>query len=278
MARQSRQPSNGLGAKFEVCPTVMNAPSPPLRRPRGIYGARQVSWLTAYRRRRLPRPMKSPVARKRRHAAHSRGGGHGSTKKPTVFPFHPRAQSRDRTGFMSQLREGLSNGAESARRAANYLPAQAWEFPSRQVPNIERRPAWTSEGRSSSGWGARASRPEQGSQLPQCRNPGFRDDGAQTPGGTFTLGRKIICAEQRFGESALHFALQQRGHLAGDGPWQSRPGRTTKPAAKSHQVGSAHDGWRANGERGEASEELTPRDNKRPHLRNPQALADDFTA
>jgi hypothetical protein len=56
--------SSGLGPKLEVWRAVMYAPWPPLRRPYGIYGARQVSWLAAYRRRRLPRPMKSPVARK----------------------------------------------------------------------------------------------------------------------------------------------------------------------------------------------------------------------
>src|ERR1700677_1151634 len=56
--------SDEPGAKLEVYRAVMNAPWPPLRRPCEIYGARQVSWLTAYRRRCLPRPMKSPVARK----------------------------------------------------------------------------------------------------------------------------------------------------------------------------------------------------------------------
>jgi len=58
----------------------MVAPWPPLRRPRGIHGARQVSWLAAYRRRRLPGRKQAQWREKRRHAAHSRGGGHGSAK------------------------------------------------------------------------------------------------------------------------------------------------------------------------------------------------------
>ncbi len=57
-----------------------------LGRPSGgvteYFGARQVSWLAAYRRRRLPGPViRSSGAKRRRHAAHSRGGGHGSAKR-----------------------------------------------------------------------------------------------------------------------------------------------------------------------------------------------------
>ena len=59
----------------------------------------------AYRRRRLPGSRSSGV--RRRHAADSRGGGHGLAK-PTVFPFHPLRQ-RDRARLVSQLRGVLSN-------------------------------------------------------------------------------------------------------------------------------------------------------------------------
>src|SRR5580704_13398244 len=56
--------SNELGANLEICRAVMNAPRPPLRRPYRTYRARQVSWLTAYRRRRLPRLMKKSSGEK----------------------------------------------------------------------------------------------------------------------------------------------------------------------------------------------------------------------
>jgi hypothetical protein len=42
-------------------------------------------------------------------------------------------------------------------------------------------------------------------------------------------------------------------------------GRIAKPGANRHQVRGAHDRWGANRERGKASEELTPRDNKTTH-------------
>ena len=141
----------------------MNAPWPPLRRPRGIH--RRTAGLLARGVSPTPpsRTRKSPVAKKRRHAAHSRGGGHGSAKRPTVFPFHPRSRSRDRARVMSQLREGLSNGGQSAlasprscETAQPMLNVYVGEDPS-----IEKRPARTSAGSSSNGLGREPRGPNQ---------------------------------------------------------------------------------------------------------------------
>ena len=86
-----------------------------LGRPSGgvaeFIGARQVSWLAAYRRRRLPGLGSSPVARKASARRSQSRGRPRIGQGPTVFPFHPLARSRDRARFMFQLRGGLSNAA-----------------------------------------------------------------------------------------------------------------------------------------------------------------------
>jgi hypothetical protein len=131
----------------------MNAPWPPLRRPRGIH--RRTAGLLACGVSPAPpsRTRKSPVAKKRRHAAHSRGGGHGSAERPTVFPFHPRSRSRDRARVMSQLREGLSNGGRSALASLRSYAGEDLR--------IEKRPARTSAGSSSIGLGGEPRGPNQ---------------------------------------------------------------------------------------------------------------------
>ena len=126
-------------------------------------------------------------------------------------------------------------------------------------------------------FGRRTSRPEQRSQLPQRRNLGFCDDGAPGQDGVFGLRRKTLRAEQRFGESALHFVLQQGERVLSGRPWRSRVGGSAKSGADPHEARSAHDRRRANCERGEASEELTPRDDKRTHRSQSPALADEYT-
>jgi hypothetical protein len=244
----------------------MDAPWPPLRRPCRFYGARQVSWLTAYRRRRLPGPAKSPVARKASARRSQSRGRPRIDKRPTVFPFHPRAQSRDLAGFMSQLREGLSNGAQAA-----FLRSEAARRP-RLRASVGADPKHRTKTRPDFGGQiferrrGRTSGPKKRSQLPQRRNLSFCNQGAPGQDGAFSFRRKILCAEQRFGESALHFVLQQ-GECVLSGPtWQCRVGGTAKPGADRHEICSAHHRWRANRERGEAAEELSPRDKKRPHL------------
>ena len=142
----------------------MNAPWPPLRRPRGIH--RRTAGLLARGVSPTPpsRTRKSPVAKKRRHAAHSRGGGHGSASER--LPCSLFTLGRDRgtvLGFMSQLREGLSNGGQSAlasprscETAQPMLNVYVGEDPS-----IEKRPARTSAGSSSNGLGREPRGPNQ---------------------------------------------------------------------------------------------------------------------
>ena len=91
-----------------------------LGRPSGgvaeFIGARQVSWLAAYRRRRLPGLESSPVARKASARRSQSRGRPRIGERPTVFPFHPLARSRDRARLMFQLRGGLSNEGDRSTR------------------------------------------------------------------------------------------------------------------------------------------------------------------
>jgi hypothetical protein len=112
---------------------------------------------------------------------------------------------------------------------------------------------------------ARASKPEERSQLPQRCHPGFCDDGAPAQEGVLSLRREIVRAEQRFGKSTLHFVLQQGRRLPSDRPCQRRVGRIAKPGANRHEVRGAHDRGRTKRERGKTSEESTPRNNMRAH-------------
>jgi hypothetical protein len=119
-------------------------------------GARQVSWLATYRRRRLPRLEKKPSgSEKRRHAAHSRGGGHGSTKGLPCSLF---TLGRNR-GTVRRSCSSLETGCQMERRPLSRAAkpenpaASVPGLLSRLDPNIEDRPARTSAGRSSSGLG-----------------------------------------------------------------------------------------------------------------------------
>jgi hypothetical protein len=93
----------------------------------------------------------------------------------------------------------------------------------------------------------------------------------------FGFGCKSLCAELHFGESALHFLLQQGQRLLRACPSGCRTGRPAKPGADPHEARSAYDRRRANGERGETFEESTPRDDKRTHPSQSPALADEYT-
>jgi hypothetical protein len=122
-----------LGAQSAVCLTVMNAPSPPLRRPCGLYGARQVSWLAAYRRRRLPRLMKKPSGEKSVDTPLTVAGAATDRQNAYRVPFSPSGADRGTVrGFMSQLREGLSNNAQDAcldLRGSTYPPKDPGSSP-----------------------------------------------------------------------------------------------------------------------------------------------------
>jgi hypothetical protein len=146
--------SDGLGAKLEVYWAVMNAPWPPLRQPCGIYGARQVSWLTAYRRRRLPRPMKSPVARK---ASARRLQSRGRPRIGENLPCSLFTLGRNR-GTVHWSCPSFGRGCQIEH--LNACALRSWgprrhlpELTSRQAPNIKERAARTSVGKFSSGLG-----------------------------------------------------------------------------------------------------------------------------
>ena len=141
----------------------MNAPWPPHRRPRGI--RRRTAGLLARGVSPTPpsRTRKSPVAKTRRHAAHSRGGGHGSAKRPTVFPFHPRSKSRDRARVYVPASRGVVKWSQSALASPRSCQT---EQPMVKVyvgedPRIEKRPARTSAGSSSNGLGGEPRGPNQ---------------------------------------------------------------------------------------------------------------------
>ena len=99
----------------------------------------------AYRLRRLPGSRSSGV--RRRHAADSRGGGHGSAK-PTVFPFHPLRQ-RDRTRWMFQLRGAFSTGARGRRPLVGPCGGSARRW---VAQNEVRRPRAGLASRSGNAW------------------------------------------------------------------------------------------------------------------------------
>jgi hypothetical protein len=108
-------------------------------------------------------------------------------------------------------------------------------------------------------FGGRTSRPKPSPQLPQRRNLGFCD-GARGQDCVFRLRWTIILAEQRFVESTLHFVLEPGESVFRRRPRSGRPVGNAKFGANPHKARRAHDGWRANHERADASEELAPRD------------------
>ena len=195
-----------------------------------------------------------------------------------MFPFHPRSNRGTVLWFMSQLRNGLSNGAHHA-----WATLRGWKSAPPLARSLRRGGLQTSKkiGPDVGGqlrerfWG-RTSRPERRSELPQRRDFGFGQDGPPDHSGVLALRGKRLHAEQRFGESALHFMLQQGEGMPSGRPWRSRVGRTAKSGADLHQARSAHDHGRANPQRGQAPQESTPRDNKRTHRCSPRVLADEY--
>ena len=70
-------------------------------------------------------------------------------------------------------------------------------------------------------FGGRTSRPEQRSQLPQGCDFGFCGDRVPGRDGVLSLLGKALRAKQRFGESTLHFVLQQGERVLSSRPWRS---------------------------------------------------------
>jgi hypothetical protein len=91
----------------------------------------------------------------RRHAAHSRGGGHGSTKSLPCSLFTLGRNRGTVHGSCSSFGRGcqMERGPLSSAAKPEKPAADASELPSARDPNIEESPARTSGGRSSSGLG-----------------------------------------------------------------------------------------------------------------------------
>ena len=104
-------PAGGEGRGGQMSQAVLDLGSSSLPgRPSGgvteFIGARQVSWLAAYRRRRLPGLGSSPVAREASARRSQSRGRPRIGQRPTVFPFHPLVRSRDRAGSCSSFARG----------------------------------------------------------------------------------------------------------------------------------------------------------------------------
>ena len=129
----------------------------------------------------FPDFVKSPVARSVSTPL-TVAGAATDRRKPTVFPFHPRSNRGTVLRFMFQLREGLSNGARSA-----CATLRGWKSAPPTARSLRRGRLQTSKkigpdfgGQLCERFGGRTSRPERRSELPQCCNFDFRQDG--TPG------------------------------------------------------------------------------------------------
>ena len=111
-------------------------------------------------------------------------------KKPTVFPFHPRVQSRDRASVHVPASEGVVKSS-ATRFCATRRPLQPRAAVSRL--NARRRAHHREDAGADVGgqlfewFGRRTSRTESGSQLPQCSNLGVREDEAPGRDGAFSL-------------------------------------------------------------------------------------------
>jgi len=88
-------------------------PGRPSGGPSGLTGARQVSWLAAYRRRRLPR--RDAQWRRCVGTPLTVAGPAAVRRNACRVPFSPSFVARDRAVFMFQLRWGLSNARRENR-------------------------------------------------------------------------------------------------------------------------------------------------------------------
>src|SRR5208337_599376 len=88
-------------------------PDRPSGGPSGLTGARQVSWLAAYRRRRLPR--RDAQWRRCVGTPLTVAGPAAVRRNACRVPFSPSFVARDRAVFMFQLRWGLSNARRENR-------------------------------------------------------------------------------------------------------------------------------------------------------------------
>ena len=179
--RQSQWLSNGHGAKSEVC----RASSTLLGRPSGglaeSIGARQVSWLAAYRRRRLPGPAKAQW-RESVGTPLTVAGAATDRRKAYRVPFSPSFEIEGPcAGHVPASARGCQMKDSSAcARLRSLKPRRPWfracdgrgsKYRSKSGPRFG--------GQLFERSGGRTSRPEQRSQLPQGCDFGFRGDGFQ---------------------------------------------------------------------------------------------------
>jgi hypothetical protein len=141
----------------------MNAPSRPSGGIAESIGARQVSWLAAYRRRRLPGLMKKPSGEKRRHAAHSRGGGLGSAKSLPCSLFTLGRNRGTVRRSCSSFGRGCQIECGTLVRAAELekLAAHGSGLTSGEALSIENRLACTLAGSSCNSLGGEPRGPNQ---------------------------------------------------------------------------------------------------------------------
>jgi hypothetical protein len=141
----------------------MNAPWPPLRRSCGFIGARQVSWLAAYRRRCLPGPAKAQWQKSVGTPLTVAGA---ATDRRRHLPCSLFTLDRDRgtvLGLCPSFERGCQMELEALSRATT--PESPVRHRSKDTsgrfPNIERRLACTSAGSSSNGLGGEPRSPNQ---------------------------------------------------------------------------------------------------------------------
>ena len=155
-------------------------------------GARQVSWLATYRRRRLPRPMKKSSGEKSVGTPLTVAGAATDRRKAYRVPFSP-----------SGVIEGPCAGHVPASRGV-----VKWSADRFRARRSQRTPPPTAQSSLGAGskhrrktrpdfggqiferFGRRTSRPEQRSQLPQRGDLGFCDDRAAGSGRSFQLPLK----------------------------------------------------------------------------------------
>jgi hypothetical protein len=195
-----------------------------LGRPSGgraeFIGARQVSWLAAYRRRRLPGPTKAQWRKSVGTPLTVAGAATDRRQAPTVFPFHPRSRSRDRARVYVPASRGVvkwrSKRARFAAKPQNCaahaqrLCRRGSEHREKTGPHFSRQLfEW---------FGARTSGSEPSPELPQRGDLGSCNDRVPGRDVVFRLRQTTILAKQRFGESTFHFMLQHGESVRGGRP------------------------------------------------------------
>jgi hypothetical protein len=117
-------------------------------------GARQVSWLAAYRRRRLPRLMKKPSGEKSVGTLLTVAGAATDRQEAYRVPFSPSGVIEGPClGLCPSFERGCQMERNVVARSEAGSPRSRFEAYVGEAPSIEKTPARTSAGSSSSGLG-----------------------------------------------------------------------------------------------------------------------------